>query len=458
MHKIVTMNDFKNIPSIDRILKEPSIKALLDLYSHDSVVKLVQRNVDNLRNEIKLGKPTVSFKQLINNIELSANENWLIQPSPVINASGVILHTNLGRSPISNESIKAIVNSAGAYTDLEYEPLTGKRSNRQRHVQNLINQITGSESALVVNNNAAAALLCLTGMAKGKEVIVSKGESVEIGGNFRIPDLLEQSGAKLIEVGTTNRTYLSDYQKSINENTGAILIVHTSNFKKIGFTHTPSIKELAALGNNHNIPVLNDLGSGTFIDTTMFGLISEPTVQESLEDGADLTFFSGDKLLGGPQCGIILGSQALIDKLSKHPLARALRIDKLNLTALHSTLLHYVSNEPLSRIPIWGMISADLSDIKQRATDWLETTKIKGEVIKSNSTIGGGSLPGEVLNTYVLAIEPKTSTANKISAQLRSYETPIIARIESDQVILDARTVLPDQDNIVIRALKEITI
>ena len=215
---------------------------------------------------------------------------------------------------------------------------------------------------------------------------------------------------------------------------------------------------MAALGNNHNIPVLNDLGSGTFIDTTMFGLISEPTVQESLEDGADLTFFSGDKLLGGPQCGIILGSQALIDKLSKHPLARALRIDKLNLTALHSTLLHYVSNEPLSRIPIWGMISADLSDIKQRATDWLETTKIKGEVIKSNSTIGGGSLPGEVLNTYVLAIEPKTSTANKISAQLRSYETPIIARIESDQVILDARTVLPDQDNIVIRALKEITI
>ena len=189
------MNDFKNIPSIDRILKEPSIKALLDLYSHDSVVKLVQRNVDNLRNEIKRGKPTVSFKQLINNIELSANENWLIQPSPVINASGVILHTNLGRSPISNESIKAIVNSAGAYTDLEYEPLTGKRSNRQRHVQNLINQITGSESALVVNNNAAAALLCLTGMAKGKEVIVSKGESVEIGGNFRIPDLLEQSGA-----------------------------------------------------------------------------------------------------------------------------------------------------------------------------------------------------------------------------------------------------------------------
>tara|TARA_Y100000590_G_scaffold396873_1_gene477943 strand:- start:12060 stop:13418 length:1359 start_codon:yes stop_codon:yes gene_type:complete len=451
------MNDFRKIPSVDRILSEPSIKALLDSYSHDSVVKLVQQNVENLRKDIKLGKQIISFKQLINNIEISMSQNWLIQPSPVINASGVILHTNLGRSPLSNESIEAIVNSAGAYTDLEYEPKTGKRGNRQRHVQNLIKHITGSESALVVNNNAAAALLSLTVIAKGKEVIVSKGESVEIGGNFRIPDLLNQSGAELIEVGTTNRTYLFDYEKSINENTGAILIVHPSNFKKIGFTHSPSVKELVELGHDHNIPILNDLGSGTFIDTTVFGLNSEPTVQASIKYGADLTFFSGDKLLGGPQSGIILGSQVLIDELSRHPLARALRIDKLNLTALHSTLMHYISDEHLSQIPIWSMISADLTDIKKRATSWINNTQIKGQVIKSNSTIGGGSLPGEVLNTYVLAIEPETSTANKISAELRSYKTPIIARIESEQVLLDARTVLPTQDNIIIQALKEIT-
>ena len=452
------MNDLKNIPSIDRILKEPAIKKLLEYYSHDSVVKLVQQNVNELRNEIKRGKKPSSLKNLISNIELSAEEKWLVQPSPVINASGVILHTNLGRSPISDESIKAIVSSAGTYTDLEYDPQSGKRSNRQKHVQDLINQVTGSDSSLVVNNNAAAALLCLTALAKGREVIVSKGESVEIGGNFRIPDLLNQSGATLIEVGTTNRTYLSDYQESITENTGAILIVHTSNFRKIGFTHNPPVKELADLGHHHNIPVLNDLGSGTLIDTGKFGLNSEPTVQESLGDGVDLTFFSGDKLLGGPQSGIILGSQILIDKLSKHPLARALRIDKLNLTVLHSTLLHYISNEPLKKIPIWAMISTDLPEIKRRTNTWLKNSDVQGKVMKSKSTIGGGSLPGEVLDTYVLSISPKTVSANKITASLRSYKTPIISRIEADQVILDARTVLPAQDDIVIQALKELTI
>ena len=452
------MNDLKNIPSIDRILNEPAIKKLLEYYSHDSVVKLVQQNVNELRNEIKRGKKPTSMKKLIANIELSAEEKWLVQPSPVINASGVILHTNLGRSPISDESIKAIVSSAGVYTDLEYDPQSGKRSNRQKHVQDLINQVTGSDASLVVNNNAAAALLCLTALAKGKEVIVSKGESVEIGGNFRIPDLLNQSGAKLIEVGTTNRTYLSDYQESITENTGAILIVHTSNFRKIGFTHNPSVKKLAELGHHHNIPVLNDLGSGTLIDTGKFGLNSEPTVQESLGDGVDLTFFSGDKLLGGPQSGVILGSQILIDKLSKHPLARALRIDKLNLTVLHSTLLHYISNEPLKKIPIWAMISADLPEIKRRTNTWLKNSGVQAKVMKSKSTIGGGSLPGEVLDTYVLSISPKIASANKITASLRSYKTPIISRIEADQVILDARTVLPAQDDTVIGALTELTI
>ena len=458
MHKIVTMNDFKNIPSIDRILKEPSIKTLLECYTHDSVVKLVQHHIQGVRKGVKAGKQTPSFKTIIKDIQLSIAERWVIQPSPVINASGVILHTNLGRAPLSDQSITALSNTAGGYTDLEYDTVNGIRSNRQKHVQSLINYITGSESALVVNNNAAAALLCLTGLAKGKEVIVSKGESVEIGGNFRIPELLDQSGAQIIEVGTTNRTYLSDYQKAITDNTGAILIVHTSNFRKIGFTHNPSVKELVNLGNDFNIPVLNDLGSGTFINTAEFGLNAEPTVQESLLDGVDLTFFSGDKLLGGPQSGIILGKKIFIDQLSTHPIARALRIDKLNLTALHSTLLHYLSNEPLSKIPIWSMISADLAEIKMRINVWLRKSPIQGKVIKTHSTVGGGSLPGEVLDTYVLAIAPINSSASKISESLRTYKTPIISRIESDHVILDARTVLPKQDHIVIEALNNITI
>ena len=452
------MNDFKNIPSIDRVLNEPSIKTLLTSYARDSVVKLVQQHLQSIRHDINAGKQAPSFKKIIQDIQIFISEKWIIQPAPLVNASGVILHTNLGRAPLSDQAIYALSTSAGVYTDLEYDPITSQRSDRQRHVKALIKQLTGSESALVVNNNAAAALLCLTALAKGKEVIISKGESVEIGGNFRIPELLEQSGAHLIEVGTTNRTYISDYQNAITDNTGAILIVHTSNFQKIGFTHNPSVHELVNLGNNYNVPVLNDLGSGSFIDTAQFGLGSEPTVQKSISDGADLTFFSGDKLLGGPQSGIILGKKIFIDQLSEHPITRALRIDKLNLTALHSTLLHYLSNEPLTKIPIWNMISADLTGIKERINTWLRETHIEGKVIKSHSTVGGGSLPGEVLDTYALAIKPINSSASKISYSLRTYETPIISRIEADRVILDARTVLPAQDHIVIEALKNITI
>lgn len=452
------MKDFKNIPSVDSVLKEPSIKKLLEHYTHDNVVKLVQRHINEVRTQIHKGGKPASLNKLVNNICASAAINWKMQPVPVINASGVILHTNLGRAPLSCDSTISLASTAGSYTDLEYQIKTGKRSDRQQHVQGLINQLTGSDSALVVNNNAAAALLCLTTIAKGKEVIVSKGESVEIGGNFRIPDLLEHSGAKLIEVGTTNRTYLTDYQNAVSGRTGAILKVHSSNFRTVGFTHKTTIQELVGLGNSLKVPILNDLGSGSLIDTAQFGLTPEPTIQESVAHGVDLTFFSGDKLLGGPQCGIILGQPDLINKLSKHPVARALRIDKLSLASLHTTLLHYLSHDPMQKIPIWQMISANLSELRLRANTWLKDSAIRGEIIKTQSTIGGGSLPGDTLETYALSIKPIKSSVNELSANLRLYKTPIISRIESNRVILDPRTVLPSQDEVLIKALNNITI
>jgi L-seryl-tRNA(Ser) seleniumtransferase len=307
-----------------------------------------------------------------------------------------------------------------------------------------------------VNNNASAVLLGLAALAEGKEVIVSRGEAVEIGGGFRIPDVLRQSGATLVEVGTTNRTYLRDYEAAITEDTAALMKVHASNFRISGFTHAPETKELVELGKGRDLPVLHDLGSACLVETIAFGLAHEPMPQESVQAGVGLVFFSGDKLLGGPQAGIIVGERELVERLSRHPLARAVRIDKLNLAALTATLLHYIRGEATEKIPVWRMIAASEDDMKATAQLWRRAIGSKGKVAKATSTIGGGSLPGETLPTWVLALEGADipGGAQELAAKLRKSEPPVIGRIEDERVLLDPRTVLPGEEASLIRAVK----
>ncbi len=368
----------------------------------------------------------------------------------MINATGVVLHTNLGRAPLSRAAAQAAAESATGYSDLEFSLETGKRGSRTSHISELIASVTGAEAGIAVNNNASAVLLVLSALADGREVIVSRGESVEIGGGFRVPDVMRQSGATLVEVGTTNRTYDRDYDAAVTDRTAAILKVHPSNFSVQGFTHTTELSELIAVGRKHGTPVLNDLGSGSLVDTRRYGMQREPTVQDSITDGAALTLFSGDKLLGGPQAGIICGDRTLLEKVAKHPLARAVRIDKMTLAALSATLLSYLNDSFESEIPIWHMISASPESIEERANKW-RTAIGFGEVRADRSTVGGGSLPGETLPTAVLAIADHDPDA--LASALRSQQPPVIGRIQDDELLLDPRTVLPEQDELVSTAL-----
>jgi L-seryl-tRNA(Ser) seleniumtransferase len=373
---------------------------------------------------------------------------------PVINATGVVIHTNLGRSPLSNAAILAMNAVSQGYSNLEYDLLRGQRGSRLAHCEQTLQQITGAGAALVVNNNASAVLLALTTLARRRGVIIARSQLVEIGGGFRIPDVMKQSGARLIEVGTTNRVHLYDYEEAISEHSVALIMrAHRSNFRIVGFISEPSLAEIVSVAHRAGIPVLDDLGSGSLLDTSSYGLGHEPMVRESLESGADLVCFSGDKLLGGPQAGIIIGEKNLLDKLKKHPLTRAMRADKLCLAALSATLLHYLKGEAEREIPIWQMISATLDSLRQRAQDWSVSLGV-GEVKMSESTVGGGSLPGETLPTYVLTL--KVDKPDRFLAALRQAQPPVIARLEQDHVLLDPRTVLPSQDNVLKSILNQV--
>jgi L-seryl-tRNA(Ser) seleniumtransferase len=372
----------------------------------------------------------------------------------VINATGVILHTNLGRAPLSQFAIKAIQNVSLGYSNLEYDLLAGKRGTRSAHAESLLTHLTHSEAALVVNNNAGAVLLVLSALARRRSVIIARSQLVEIGGGFRIPDVMKQSGARLFEVGTTNRIHLSDFQAAIEDTSPALILhAHRSNFRITGFTSEPTLSELAEIAHQVGIPLVDDLGSGALLDTSQFGLGHEPMVSESLLSGADLVCFSGDKLLGGPQAGIIIGKADLVARLKKHPLARAIRADKLCLAALSATLIHYLKDEACVEIPVWRMISMSVDTIRQRAQSWVDTLGI-GEMIESQSTVGGGSLPDEVLPTMVFALS--VHSPNKILDQLRSYQPPIIARLEADKVIFDPRTIMPEQENVLLSSIQSI--
>ena len=448
---------FRDLPSVDTVLSDGRIQRLVEQSSRPAVLDLVRAQLDAAREEVRSGRRAPAVDEVVSAVEERAAERWRPWPGPVINATGVILHTNLGRAPLSHAALKAIERTAGSYSDLELDLETGKRGSRQAYISQLIRQATGAPAAIAVNNNASAVLLGLAAVATGKEVIVSRGEAVEIGGGFRIPDVLRQSGAKLVEVGTTNRTYVRDYESAITENTGALLSVHASNFRVSGFTHAPTLAELVQLGKDKNVPVLHDLGSGCLLDTAEFGLAHEPMPQESVNAGVTLAFFSGDKLLGGPQSGMIVGDEKMVDTVSRHPLARAVRIDKLSMAALSATLLHYIKDEATKEVPVWRMIAESEKSLKTRASKWAASLGIYAAVASGFSTIGGGSLPGEVLPTSLVALETGEASggADGLAQRLRSGSPPVMGRIEDERVLLDPRTVLPEQEEALLRVVSQ---
>ena len=446
----------RNLPSVERVLTSEPMQALSYEFCHEMLADAVRECIQEAREAALNGRGAPSLQEIARQVVERVRRMGKIQPTPVINATGVVIHTNLGRAPLSDAAMAAMDAAAKGYSNLEIDLESGRRGSRQAHLQRLLNQLTGAEASLLVNNNAAAVLLGLSAVAAGKEVIVSRGEAVEIGGGFRIPDVLEQSGATLVEVGTTNRTYARDYEAAIMENTGALLKVHASNFKVVGFTHAPEIAEFVELGRKYDIPVLHDVGSGCLLDTRPFGLSYEPRPQDSVGAGADLVFFSGDKLLGGPQGGIVVGTKDMVGLLARHPLARAFRIDKMSLAATTATLLHYVKEEALRAIPVWRMISATGDDVRERATAWAESIGGGAAVERAKSTIGGGSLPGESLDSWVVSIpcDDVTGGATGLAARLRGQSPPVVARIEDERVMMDPRTVLPDQDDQLLTATR----
>jgi L-seryl-tRNA(Ser) seleniumtransferase len=430
----------RDLPSVDRLISADDVDELIAAYGRPLTLQALRVSLESARLAIQQGQEAPEEADLISGTRATLH-SWLF-PSlrPVINGTGVIIHTNLGRAPLSVDAQRAVSEVAAGYSSLEYDLEQGVRGSRNVHAEHLLVRLTGAESALVVNNNAAAVLLVLMVLAHDMEVIVSRTQLIEIGG---IPQIMEQSGAILREVGTTNRTHLKDFEGAVTDNSALILRAHHSNFKLVGFTTEPSLTELIDVGRQHDLPVLDDLGSGALLDTAEYGLGHEPMVQESVLEGAPLVAFSGDKLIGGPQAGIIVGEKSLVDQLRKHPMARAVRPDKMSLAGLTATLNHYLRDEAPEAVPVWMMISAPEEQIKRRAKDWKQQLGA-GEVVQGRSTVGGGSLPEETLPTWLLAIEvPHPDT---VAGELRVQNPPVIARIERDQLLLDPRTVFLDQE------------
>lgn len=448
------MTDLRSLPSVDRILQTPPAGDWVQNFGRPLSLSAVRETLEEIRQAFHDGDKIPTEADLLERIQKKLVDWTTPTLRPVINASGVILHTNLGRAPLSAAAVTAIENAALGYSNLEYDLARGERGSRLVHAETLLQRLTGAEAALVVNNNAAAILLILTVLARRRAVVIARSQLVEIGGGFRIPDVMKQSGARLLEVGATNRVHLADYTAALAENPALLLHAHRSNFQILGFTSEPELAEIAALARQAGIPLVDDLGSGSLLDTARYGLGHEPMIQESLQAGSDLVCFSGDKLLGGPQAGVIVGRAALIAKLRKHPLARAIRADKLCLAALTATLLHYLKDEAEKEIPIWRMISTTPAEIETRARRWqlqLGLESPHGAVIPGASTIGGGSMPGETLPTHLLALAVRSP--NRFLARLRQFELPVIARLQDDRAVFDPRTVLIEQEESLLTAI-----
>lgn len=459
--KLQTKNNrLRKIPSVDETVRNTGVRDLIPRYGRTLVVRAVQALLEEARKTI-LADDTgpdsdTALPQDIRAARVEEKINALARPSlqRVINATGIIIHTNLGRAPLSEEAISHMVAAARHYSNLEFALADAGRGSRNDHVEYLLQDLTGAEAGLVVNNNAAAVLLCLNTLAREKEVIISRGELIEIGGSFRIPDIMQQSGAVLVEVGTTNRTHLADYERAISEKTGLIMQAHTSNYRIVGFTAELSLPELIRLGNKHAVPVMYDMGSGNLMNPALLGLADEPTVQDAVKTGAQLITFSGDKLLGGPQAGIIVGKRQYIQMLRKNPLSRALRIDKLTLAALEATLQTYLLKpEQTDTIPVIRMLMTPESTFKKRAQRIVRAVKKKMPsldlaIVRDTSQVGGGAYPLHDLPTWAVAINPAPSSANDFEHRLRTGAPPVIARISRDRVLLDLRTIAPPEDRL----------
>ena len=456
----VDQEQLRLLPSVDELLQSARGQQLVRRYSRSMTVQAVRASISQARAHILQGTSCPSSDEILTVAEHFLDKSQRPNLQPVINATGVIINTNLGRSPLSHEALQAVQRVAGGYTNLEYELEAGERGSRHAHVSTLLCELTGAEAALVTNNNAAAVLLALSTLAAGREVIISRGQLVEIGGGFRVPDVMSQSGCKLIEVGTTNRTRLSDYAAAITERTSLLLAVHPSNFQIVGFTESTSVEAMAELAHQHGLLLMDDLGSGCLLASERYGLGHEPMPQESIAAGADVVCFSGDKLLGGPQAGILVGKAAALKRISKHPLMRAMRIDKMTLAALEATLRHYQREEAETHIPIWRMIAASPGSIAGRAASWVSTLQkygIPARMQRGESTVGGGSLPGETLPTTLLALDAGNvpMSLDELAKRLRLRSSPLIVRIMRDALLVDPRTVLEEQDNEVVQALVE---
>ena len=457
---------YRSIPKVDVLLENPDIVTLIENHHRDVVVDVIREEIDKLRNFIKenddINLIEEKINNLIENIKISTEKVYSYNIKKVINGTGTILHTNLGRAIISKKHADYLSEVVTSYSNLEYNLEEGKRGERYSHFEKLICKITGAEAAMAVNNNAAAVMLVLSSMAAEREVIVSRGELVEVGGKFRIPDVMKSSNAHLVEIGTTNKTHLEDYEDAISENTGAFLKVHTSNFKILGFTESVSIEELCKLGREKDIPVIEDIGSGVLIDLSEYGLEYEPTVQDSIKAGVDVVSFSGDKLLGGPQAGIIVGKKKYIDKMKKNPLTRAFRIDKFTATILEMIFHEYLNEEDaIKNIPVLSLITKDLKEIEKNANALFNKIENLENVADINvedtlSQIGGGSLPAERIKSKSVTIMPKNISTQSLEAKLRAGKNPVVGRISEEKLILDMRTVLENEIDVLAQKLIDI--
>jgi len=453
------MGDFRVIPSIEQLRQRAAVRSLETRYGREALVDALRDAAAALREELAQGARAPAdedgaAEMIARNAEARLGRSFEFSLQGLINATGVVIHTNLGRAPLAETALQRISELGRGYSNLEYDLTAGARGSRSVHAERLLTRLTGAEAAAVVNNNAGATLLMLAALASGREVLISRGELVEIGGGFRVPDVMAQSGAILREVGTTNRTRAGDYSAALSDRTAAILRVHPSNFRIEGFTERPELHELVALGRRFNVPVLEDLGSGAVMPL----LKDEPLVGDSLQAGADVVCFSGDKLLGGPQAGILAGRRELVDRIRRHPLMRALRVDKLTYAALEATLIEYLSGRAAETIPVARMLTMPVDEIDARARALAETLRRAGwqaHIVDGFSAVGGGSAPGVELATRLVAISRPGQSADAVHASLRRKQPPVVARIDDDRVVLDLRTVPPQLDETLARLLED---
>ena len=462
----MTNRVLRSIPSVNELLDSPPLRRLVSRVSHSVVVSGVRDFLENLRREARSAAAEIKLPAAGELAERIAD--WILRDErpklrPVINATGILLHTGLGRAPLAKEALQAMVDVAAGYCSLEVDLETGERSRRIQAVEKLLRQLTGAEAALVVNNNAAGTMLALSALAAGREVIVSRGQLIEIGGSYRLPDVMAASGARLKEVGTTNKTRLSDYEDAISGETAALLHVHTSNFRIVGFTEQVPLDQLIRLGRQHSLPVLDDIGSGALIDLSAYGVRDEPLAGESLKAGADLVLFSGDKLLGGPQCGILVGRKTLVDRIAKHPLTRALRVHKLTLAALDATLRLYRDREVAERsIPLLSLLSTPVANLKSRAERLAPQLAAAqavsaAEPVEGTAFLGGGSFPAQAIPTWCVALTPAHLDVDSLAAALRTGQPSVFGRVHQGRVLLDLRSVFPDQDSQLVGAVTSLS-